>query len=97
MRKCSFKEAVSIAQCPTEFRCYSLLEQAGWSDEVEMLARLLAFFVSKTKSTAIPWRQFLPEKYWDSANYSHNTESNDEHLIRQLQGFIGEVGSANGK
>lgn len=55
-----------------------LLEQIGWSDETEMLAKIYAFCLKKFGGVSISWEDCLPAKYTPAARYSLVQEVNAE-------------------
>lgn len=67
-----------------------LLERMGWSDEVEMLARVTSYLSAIfTKADKVPkWEDFLPVKYRAVANYSlipRQTPEEVEALSESMQ------------
>lgn len=59
-----------------------LLERMGWSDETEMMAKILAYLKADwTKADKLPdWRDLLPGKYRSAANYQYAPKQTDAEV-----------------
>lgn len=47
----------------------AVLEKIGWSEEVEMLAKLIAVVKSHLDKKSYSWETFLPQKYVEYAKH----------------------------
>lgn len=59
-----------------------LLESCGWSDETEMLAKLLAWMMNQNRGKEAPvtWERLLPSKYVGAATYVLNKNQTPEEI-----------------
>lgn len=68
-------------------------EKIGWSDETEMLARLMSLLYKKFFDKTVSWEECLPVKYRGAALYSvveDQTDADVQQLVGQLNSGLKE-------
>lgn len=71
-----------------------MLEKVGWSDETEMLAKVLRLLTKHFFGEARSWEHYLPAKYVGAATYSANTDMTQAQiraLSQQLDSATAEI------
>ena len=81
--------ADSLSSPPEEIRLEELINNGIWSDEVEMLAKILSAIRLAVYGKHRKWQELLPERFIPSANYTVvPTASEHKQQVRSLSAML---------
>lgn len=87
MRGLSVKAALELPA--SELRLQETINSGIWSDEVEMLAKLLAILREVVYGKARKWEELLPQRFLPSATYTEvPSAAEQKQIARSLSSYL---------
>lgn len=87
MKGISVKAALELPA--SELRLQETIDAGIWSDEVEMLAKLLAVLREVIYGKARKWQEHLPQRFITSATYAEvPTVDQQKQVTRSLSSYL---------